>query len=106
MLLPGRVADDAQEPIVEARSTLNLDTEHWIRNTGMHNFWPEMPPFLLGRRWAARLRLAGVKSLLQWWGDRLPLYCVERAILHLWGCSHRFIDMKMPSNYSCAFTIV
>jgi hypothetical protein len=42
MLLTGRVADDAQEPIVEARSTLSLDIERWIRNTGMHNFWLEM----------------------------------------------------------------
>jgi hypothetical protein len=83
------MADDAQEPIVEARSTLSLDIEHWIRNTGMHNFWLEMYPFIPGHRWAARLRLAGVKSLLQWWGDRLPLYCMERAILHLWGCSHK-----------------
>jgi hypothetical protein len=33
-----RVADDAREPIVEARSTFNLHTEHWIRNTGMHDF--------------------------------------------------------------------
>jgi hypothetical protein len=38
MLLPGRVADDAWEPSVEFRRTLNLDTEHWIRNTGMHGF--------------------------------------------------------------------
>jgi hypothetical protein len=39
MLLPGRVAVDARQPIVEARSTLNLDTEGWIRNTGMHDIW-------------------------------------------------------------------
>jgi hypothetical protein len=38
MLLPGRVADDAREAIVEARSTLSLDIERWIRNTGMHKF--------------------------------------------------------------------
>jgi hypothetical protein len=41
MLLPGRVADDSREPIVEVRSTLNLETGRWIRNTGMHNFWLE-----------------------------------------------------------------
>jgi hypothetical protein len=82
MLLTGRVADDAREPFVEARSTLSLDIERWIRNTVMHNFSLEMQPFIPGRRWAARLRLTGVKSLLQWWGDRLPLYCAERAVLH------------------------
>jgi hypothetical protein len=38
MSLPGRVAYDAREPIMEARSTLNLDTEGWIWNTGMHDF--------------------------------------------------------------------
>jgi hypothetical protein len=91
------VADDAQEPIVEARSTLSLDIERWIWNTGMHHFWLEMPPFIPGRRWAARLQLAGVKSLLQWWGDRLPLYCVERAVLHLWGCSHKLNNIFFVS---------
>jgi hypothetical protein len=57
-------------------------------------FWLEMPPFIHSRRWAARLRLAGVKSLLQWWGDRLALYCAERAVLHLWGCSHIVIASR------------
>jgi hypothetical protein len=38
MLLLGRVADDAREPSVEVCSTLNLETERWIRNTGMHDF--------------------------------------------------------------------
>jgi hypothetical protein len=38
MLLLGRVADDAREPIVKVRSTLNLNTERWIRNSGMHDF--------------------------------------------------------------------
>jgi hypothetical protein len=38
MLLPGPVADDVREPSVEGRSTLNLDAERWIPNTGMHDF--------------------------------------------------------------------
>jgi hypothetical protein len=98
----GRVADDAQEPIVEACSTLSLDIERRIQNTGMHHFWLEMPPFIPGHRWAARLRLAGVKSLLKWWGDRLLLYCAERAVLHLWGCSHIIIDVDCCFvNTSC-----
>jgi hypothetical protein len=37
MLLPGRVADDDRKTIMEVRSTLNLDTERWIRNAGMHD---------------------------------------------------------------------
>jgi hypothetical protein len=38
MLLPGRVADDAREPIVEARIRLSLDNQRLIRNTEMHDF--------------------------------------------------------------------
>jgi hypothetical protein len=32
------MSDYAREPNVEVRSTLNIDTERWIGNTGMHDF--------------------------------------------------------------------
>jgi hypothetical protein len=63
--------------IVQVRKKAPLHSTH--HTPAQHNVWLEMPPFILGLRWAARLRLAGVKNLLQWWGDRLPLYCAEGA---------------------------
>jgi hypothetical protein len=65
-------------------STLSLDIERRIRNTGMHDFGWKCRLLLLPR-WATRLRLSGMKSLLQWWGDWLPLCTARKGPISICG---------------------
>jgi hypothetical protein len=92
MLLPGRVAD-------EARSTLNLDTERWIRNTGMHDFG-----------WKYRLLYLAVAGLplCDWLAGRACCSCGETD----YRCTARkgpvcirgALLTRLKKEYSCSLS--